>query len=163
MRKKIITVTGNIASGKSTFCKRLAAALGYTHMAMDDYRIRYGDWTVQGDNEAKRRFKADFAMGSHIIYESIGRGSVFQHVMRHYAAFVVTRIRIETELETCLRRHYNREQTVPYPYGKGDIAAQLADIRAFLATQPYDYQIKSKEDETETIAAISRGIYKKGY
>lgn len=137
--KTIIIVTGNMGSGKSTFCKLLRDKLpGYAYICLDDFRKkRFADVLteqhdpLQFEREVAKATEREFDQHDKIIYETTGATRFFKDM---YYRLIANRhrvylVRIDCPSELCLKRHRTREQNghfhVVPQYGKGLTAEEL--------------------------------------
>lgn len=137
--KTIIIVTGNMGSGKSTFCKRLREKLpDYAYICLDDFRKkRFADVLteqhdpLQFEREVAAATQREFNKHTKIIYETTGATRFFKDM--HYRLMAdrhqVYLVQIQCPAELCLQRHQNRERNghfhVVPQYGQGLSPEQL--------------------------------------
>lgn len=121
-----IVVYGNIASGKSTFCKELMNELpGYEYINLD--QIRLETRAVEGmsaewyEDEAKRRCAERLMNDRLTLYETSGASVFFNDVIDAVSSrAVIVWVYIKCNKDECIKRMYNRrasgyrEVTIPF-------------------------------------------------
>lgn len=68
----IINITGNIATGKTTFAKYLNTHLSLPYLSIDQYRKDYYDTTTEGEVRAQHKLCADLRLMKSVILEHSG-------------------------------------------------------------------------------------------
>lgn len=132
-----ILVLGNIASGKSTMIGQMKHILqGYEVIAIDDFRIRYGDGSMEAEIISKQMFIDSITEHKNQIIEAMGTGDtgikIFEKLSR-FKEHVITVI-LRTPLEICIERLKKRESRIPYP---------APPERAYVLAKKTDEQIAS--------------------
>lgn len=113
----LVLVVGNINSGKSHAARLIQAILPeYPMLAIDEYRKKFGDGTIEAELETRKRFVEDVACSTDAIVELSGMGplgTMLESITPH-KQFVV--VHIEEDLEVCLARLTSKNfDSIPYP------------------------------------------------
>jgi len=120
IKRNIIFIVGNLASGKSTAVKLLAKQYKYNVYAIDDYRIKYNQGnTLAGEEHAKLKFQEDIFEGRDMIVEMSGASNLFSYIYNSFDRLFYTNktlILIYCDEHECIRRHKERNNNVPFPY-----------------------------------------------
>lgn len=117
----LVLVVGNINSGKSHAVRLIQKILPeYPVLAIDEYRKKYGDGTIEAEVKTRERFVHDAAAHTNAIVELSGMGplgTMLESIIPH-KQFVV--VHIEENLEVCLTRLASKDfDSIPYPkYGE---------------------------------------------
>lgn len=107
-----ILICGNIASGKGTLIKGVLEHLeDFEHLAIDDYRNKYGDGTQEGEDRAREQFIFDIRFSENCLVECTGVGKLFSMVR----AEVDYRFLLSTKPEECEKRFNDRDTKVTLP------------------------------------------------
>lgn len=78
-----ILIIGNIASGKTTLCNRiLGNSPSYIYMAIDDYRRRYGNGNISGEEASVSKFIEDILNRKDCIVEFSGLGNIAESLRK---------------------------------------------------------------------------------
>lgn len=113
-----ILVFGNIGSGKSTLSSVLSDKLNeFELVAIDDFRKRYGDGTMEAEQVAKRNFYGAIVPEKNQIIEVMGAGDTGEALFETMQSLPEQKLIIilKTPLEECLLRLKERQWVVPYP------------------------------------------------
>lgn len=110
-------VIGNINSGKTTLAKKLSELLPYhKNIAIDDYRIQFGDGTLLGEEKARAEFAQAVNNHPDAIVECSGGGLVAQAVIDMLDRNSVIVFRLSTPASVCLSRLAQKDfSKIPYP------------------------------------------------
>lgn len=172
-----ILILGNIASGKSTITQKLKPILqDFEVIAIDDFRIQYGDGSMEAEENSKQIFFDAIVEHKNQIIEIMGTGDTGMQVFDKLSMFKERSVAIilQTPLEVCMERLKNREWKVPYPaphekafalaektdklITSGTLSAlwKILDYCTVYETNKYDEiesiiikEIKNKENEKE--------------
>lgn len=113
-----ILVFGNIGSGKSTLSSVLSDKLNeFELVAIDDFRKRYGDGTMEAEQVAKRSFYGAIVPEKNQIVEVMGAGDTGETLFEIMQSLPEQKLVIilRTSLEECLSRLRERQWDIPYP------------------------------------------------
>lgn len=113
-----ILVFGNIGSGKSTLSSVLSDKLNeFELVAIDDFRKRYGDGTMEAEQVAKRSFYGAIVPEKNQIIEVMGAGDTGEALFETMQSLPEQKLIIilKTPLEECILRLKERQWVVPYP------------------------------------------------
>ena len=100
-----ILISGNIASGKGTLIRQLVEELPYyDHIAIDDYRERYGDGTEDGELRAREQFIFDIRWSEFCFIECTGVGKLYSLVKPE----IDYNFLLYTNQKVCLKRFDER-------------------------------------------------------
>lgn len=113
-----ILVFGNIGSGKSTLSRMLTDRLKeFELVAIDDFRKRYGDGTMDAEQVAKRCFYNAVVPEKNQIIEVMGAGDTGETLFDIMQSLQERKLVIilKTPLEECLLRLKERQWDIPYP------------------------------------------------
>jgi len=121
--KKILLI-GTPGSGKTTIAQQLARDTGFPYASIDGCRIRYGDGTAGGEEQAWEHFLAICRRPAPGILECCGMGP---HVMEvrddHLCSTVpVSVIRLVLPPDTCIARAVPRQKKNPSPFPWAPVA-----------------------------------------
>jgi len=112
----VILVYGNIAAGKSTFCKLLLPKLqGFTYLCIDDVRQsiyeknpKLNDW--ERDKLAEKKVYDTLKKGSKIIFETTAANQLYIRLRNEvFASKKVFYLHIECSVNECYKRHFARK------------------------------------------------------
>jgi predicted kinase len=118
-----ILLSGNIASGKGTLIKSVIEKLpDYEHLAIDDYREKYGDHTEDGEIRAREQFIFDLRWCENCIIECTGVGRLYSQVKPEIDANFL----LLTPVKECEKRFKDRgtEAVLPSNWFKNSSLAQ---------------------------------------
>ena len=113
-----ILVFGNIGSGKSTLSQRIKGKLNvFELVAIDDFRKRYGDGTMEAEQVAKSSFYKAIVPKKNQIIEVMGAGDTGEALFEIMQSLPEQKfvIILRTSLEKCLLRLKERQWVIPYP------------------------------------------------
>ncbi len=113
-----ILVFGNVGSGKSYLINELSALLpDFEVLAIDDFRRKIGDGSMEKEIEAKEAFIAAIQPDKNQIIEAMGFGETGFLIASElkYSDEKKLIILLTTPLDICLKRIKNRVWNVPYP------------------------------------------------
>lgn len=113
-----ILVFGNIGSGKSTLSRKLTDKLKvFELVAIDDFRKRYGDGSMETEQIAKRCFYNAIVPEKKQIIEVMGAGDTGEALFEMMQSLPERKfvIILQTPLEECLLRLKERHWVIPYP------------------------------------------------
>ena len=154
MKDCAIIVTGNIASGKSSFCERLSDALPhYAYLNLDRARVNMSIDFEQlngmlRERLAEQEVSRQVAAYDQIIYESSGVSRYAERTISRIAelGFEIIRIHLSCPIDVCKRRYLNRLATghrVPMPYKARPIQQALEDFAAKQERLGYEFTYPS--------------------
>lgn len=109
-----IVVFGNIASGKSTFCKELINELPeYKYVNLDQMRVETRAVDGMTDEwyeaEAKRRCTERLMNNRQTVYETIGSSAFFNDVIEELSnRAIIVYVYIKCDKDECIKRMYKR-------------------------------------------------------
>ena len=111
-----VFVFGNINSGKSTLSHCLQQVLpDYQYLAIDEYRKRFGNGTVQGEESAISNFIDDCLQFSNSIIEFSGCGSAADRLEKVLPRCSAIMLVCQRDTEDCINSISN-EKFVEAPY-----------------------------------------------
>lgn len=112
-----IFVFGNINAGKSFVVKNLSKLFSnYQVLKIDEYRIKYGDCTVEGEQLAQNEFVKDVSTIKDGIIEATGYGSLGQKLAGSITYRNSIILKITAPLDVCLQRLEDKDfSQIPYP------------------------------------------------
>lgn len=128
-----IFVIGNIASGKTTLCNRIMGVYSnYSYMAIDDYRRRYGNGTLSGEEASVSKFIEAIFNCRDCIVEFSGLGAIAESIRKELlnrkekaVLFICSRTDDE-----CMASSKKRDYSlIPYPMEYSSIETPEETIR----------------------------------
>ena len=108
-----IFVIGNINSGKSLFIEKLKPHLiGYDVFQIDSFRQKYGNYSLDGELLARRKFIEAVNTSKKCIVEFSGLGDIEKEIIRNrYIVFY-----LDADKEVCINRLKHKDfSSIPYP------------------------------------------------
>ena len=126
----MILVFGNINSGKSYCIDKIKEIFPkYQVIKIDDYRIKYGDGTIEKDNYAMKQFTRDIIFTKDCIVECTGLGLVAENLRNSLKDTYFVILKIEEKLNICLERLKNKSfENIPYPKFEENIKESIIRI-----------------------------------
>ncbi len=108
-----IFVLGNINSGKSLFIEKLKPHLiGYDVFQIDSFRQKYGNYSLDGELLARRKFIEAVNTSKKCIVEFSGLGDIEKEIVRN--RYIVFHVNVDKEV--CINRlKYKDFSNIPYP------------------------------------------------
>ncbi len=107
-----ILLSGNISSGKGTLIKGVLPHLeDYEHLAIDDYREKYGDRTEEGETLARQQFLFDIKWNENCLIECTGIGVLYRMIK----PFVDHNFLLRTSNQICFDRFQKRGTNAVLP------------------------------------------------
>lgn len=127
--RKILLI-GTLGSGKTALAECLSKDTGFPYGSIDEYRIRYGDGTVAGEDCAWDHFLEDCSRPGPEILEFSGMGPHAEEVLNNLvdSAMPVSVIWLVLPLETCISRAMQRHKDIPYPFPFGPVEYSVPAI-----------------------------------
>lgn len=112
-----IFVVGNINSGKSYTVKKLSQIFpDYPVLAIDQYRIKYADGSIEKEEATRKRFANDIIQNKDAIIEFTGGSNItdlFMDKIRQNSSVV---LEIKANIGDCLKRIEDKDfSIIPYP------------------------------------------------
>jgi hypothetical protein len=118
-----VLISGNIASGKGTLIRGLVEELpDYEHLAIDDYRAKYGDGTEDGELRAREQFIFDIRWSENCFIECTGVGKLYSLIKPEIEANFL----LYTNQKLCLKRfeERNTKAIIPLNWFRGKKLSQ---------------------------------------
>ncbi len=146
----LISVIGNIASGKSAFIRNFKKRLpDYSVLSIDDYRKRHNqEGTKVGEMKAWAYLQQRVSERENIILETSGIGSKYHSTILKYSGVVVT-VFINTEWDVCIMNHRRRMEKgyklPPMPW-TSDVENSIKEMDTLYQGIECDFEISNKED-----------------
>lgn len=160
---RTILVYGNIASGKTTLCKKLAKVMpDYVYVCQDEIRdeiFREGLRGFELENESKKRLLEELSRADKVIYETVGRSVIFKkaHDLVKKRGKVVY-VKVECSVEECLVRFDTRARhtfTIGqrlYQHKREDMRALMYEIEESHQLLKVDYKYDSERLSYQVMA-----------
>ena len=151
-----ILISGNIASGKGTLIRGLIEELpDYDHIAIDDYRQRYGDETEDGEFRAREQFIFDIRWSQNCFIECTGVGKLYSLVKPELEANFL----LYTNQKVCIKRfsERNTKAILPFNWFRGKTLSQSL----YYINTCHDkttYKLTVRNNETKDIIKIVNKI-----
>jgi hypothetical protein len=127
----LVLVVGNINSGKSHAIELIRPFLPeYPVLAIDEYRIRFGDGSLEGELRTRERFVNDVVSSDHVIVELSGMGPLGSMLESRITlkSFIV--VHIQETLANCLERIQGKDfSKIPYPKFNETLPDTIARIQ----------------------------------
>lgn len=157
-----ILICGNISSGKGTLIKSVLERLdNFEHIAIDDYRLRYGDGTQDGEDRAREQFIFDIRFSENCLVECTGVGKLFSMVKPE----VDYRFLLSTDPSECERRFNDRGTEVPLPktwFSGKSLRDSINDIDKLHSRTGYKLIVRNnKVKDVARVAAKIKGLQKR--
>ena len=169
--KICIVVYGNIASGKSTFCKSLLSILtNYNYVCIDEIRIEHykkypGMNSVERERNCEKDCEDQIFRSSLLVYETTAASLFFKRIKPrlrgHFKTFYVY---INCPVTECSNRFFNRKQKgyrhVVSPYKK---KMSVIDLLYYCQEKRLDVKVdlelnSVKLSPEEMIEAFYKGV-----
>ena len=150
MKNKVIILNGNIGSGKSTVANILSGITNIPIHAIDDYRIKYSDGTINGENYVWMRFLNETRNIPIFIFDSTGISKKVPEIAKNKEIF---NLFIDTNEKMCLKRFILNERNIPYPYHYSTTEESISNMHVILHrnSNKYDYVIKNSKEGVSNI------------
>ncbi len=112
-----IFVFGNINAGKSYFIKTIKKRFPlYKVLKIDDYRMKYGDYTFQGEQKAQKYFVDAVRKLDNVIVECTGLGPVGIKLAEGVTYKKDLVLFVKSNLDDCVKRIKDKDFALtPYP------------------------------------------------
>lgn len=112
-----IFVFGNINSGKSCVVKTLEKIFGdFEVFQIDEYRKKYGDGSIEKENEAQEKFSNDVCSAKNEIVEFTGLGKIAELITASLSGKESIVIVVKEKSDVCIDRlKIKNFSSVPYP------------------------------------------------
>ena len=141
-----IFVVGNINAGKSFLVKHLRCIFPmYKTISIDDYRVEYGDGTLEKELKIREIFAEDIINNKDAIIEFSGGDtitSLFMSRLRNNSALV---IEVQEEINTCIERIRQKDfSKIPYPKFNEEIADTIKRLNHDYENNIIDLNFKDK-------------------
>ncbi len=126
----IIFVFGNINSGKTTLIREIEDNFpDYPVLSIDEYRIKYGDNSIEREEVAVSNFINDIFSNDKCIVEFTGRGNIADRIIERLSGEQCLILKLDTDEDICISRIEEKDfNAIPYPFKKLDIADTINDI-----------------------------------
>jgi predicted nucleotidyltransferase len=113
----LVLVVGNINSGKSHAVRLIQAILPeYPVLAIDEYRKKFGDGTIESELETRKRFVEDVACSTDAIVELSGMGPLGTMLESAIPPKRFVVVHIDEDVNVCLERVALKDfASIPYP------------------------------------------------
>lgn len=151
-----IIVFGNLASGKSYLSDKIRNEISnLEYLAVDDFRRKIGDGTMEKEIEAKQTFLNSIKLDKLQLIEATGLGDTGETIAsilkeKDELKFIII---LKTPLEICLERLKSRVWDIPYP---------APSKQAFKLTETTDKLINEKAIQSLWIDAVNCKILELG-
>jgi adenylate kinase family enzyme len=113
-----VIVFGNLASGKSYLSDKIRNEIpSLEYLAVDDFRRKIGDGTMEKEIEAKQTFLKNIKLDKLQLIEATGlgdTGETIANILKESSELKFILI-LKTPLEICLDRLNTRIWDIPYP------------------------------------------------
>jgi len=113
-----VIVFGNLASGKSCLSDKIRNEIpSFEYLAVDDFRRKIGDGTMEKEFEAKQTFLNNIKLDKLQLIEATGlgdTGETIANILKESSELKFILI-LKTPLEICLERLNKRVWDIPYP------------------------------------------------
>lgn len=129
-----IIISGNIGSGKTTILKKLNEYCHYDEIIIDDFRIKYGDDSLDGEFLARDNFYLAIKRDKNQFIECTGVGQVAEKlftILKHLNEPIILLI-LSVDKEICFDRIKKRDWKIPFPYKKEPLSEKLLRIEMAL-------------------------------
>jgi hypothetical protein len=155
----LISITGNIASGKSRLTRIIKEHHpSYRVASIDRYRHRCNpEGTEQGENRAWEMMIRNIRKGGNIIMEQTGVGQHYEKCLAAYPGKVYT-IMVICPTDQCLRNHNERMSQgyeMPPLWFSRDISEGIEHINLMMDLISPDLRIDWNEEEDVILELIS--------
>ncbi len=129
-----IIISGNIGSGKTTILKRVNQHFQYDEIIIDDFRVKYGDESLDGEFLARDNFYLAIKSDKNQFIECTGVGSVAEKLFEHLKNFnePIILLILSVTKEACLKRIEKRDWKIPFPFKKEPLYEKLSRIEKSL-------------------------------
>lgn len=132
-----IFIIGNINSGKTYYSKKIRKIFkDYEYISIDDYRKKYGDFTIKGEEKSKEEFIKKINSLEKCIVEFSGLGEMVEKINKDN--YIV--LYINTKIDVCLER-INKEKFSKIPYPKNwnqPIEQTIKDLDFLIQSEAYN-------------------------
>lgn len=129
-----ILVIGNLASGKSTLCQKIASEHNIKHLSLDECRknaaLKYAH-PNQVESAAQKELRLLLNQESFVL-ESTATGHFWSEILNQYQKSFDAIIRMEADFSTCKRRFGNRQNYMPARHFKSDFEKSFWKIEESL-------------------------------
>jgi hypothetical protein len=151
--RTLISVAGNICSGKTTICELLSKKLDIPFFSIDDYRVRYKAFSIEGERNAWDNLVIDIAKCNMAIFESSGVSVNINKVHKVFDKIIT--VLIDCDDKSALRRLYEKKMKgyslVPYPFKRAPWPETINRIGTKLDKMKYDMKFNSVKMDPELI------------
>jgi adenylate kinase family enzyme len=131
-----IFIIGGVCSGKTTICNILKNSFGFKYLAIDEYRQKFGDGSLEGEKLAYQKFIQDvnsIESESPIVVECSGLSQYFDELetVRRFI-FHLEVSEIESKFRQ-VQRELNGYKKVPFPY----LFNEMTSFEDYMSKFPY--------------------------
>jgi adenylate kinase family enzyme len=114
-----IFLIGGVCSGKTTICNILKNSFGFKYLAIDEYRQKFGDGSLEGEKLAYQKFIQDvnsIESENAIVIECSGLSQYFEELeTKNCFVFHLEVSEMESKFRQ-VQREINGYKQVPFPY-----------------------------------------------
>ena len=165
----MLSITGNIGVGKTTYIKEIKKLVKYKNfkvITLDDFRRKWNkENTIKGEERAQKELIKALSQHRNIILESSGTGKWFPEYLQSYRkAFNIETIHsllLRDTVKNCKARHLQRERDgyklPPFPYNI-PIDTGLTWIHEQLTKQKVENEIRVTKSIELTFSKIKSKI-----
>jgi len=147
---KTILLIGNMYSGKTTLAKELEKKTKFKRFSIDDYRIKYGDGTVPGENKAWDKLYKDAVIAKYCILDSTGLSK--QIDTRIWG--MIFKIGILCKLVDLNERRIKEDHRVPFPYNFTDIEESMQRMQKMVQGRTVNVGLRSDQQSPQEMMRI---------
>lgn len=135
-----IFILGNINAGKSTFGLYVLNHLGcidksYKIISIDDFREKYGDFTLNGEIKAQNEFIKAIKRTENALIEMVGFGDLANEILQNLNKNSVIILYLHISLEICLQRidsKLDKFKKIPYIESSDKLEHTITMIDTYL-------------------------------
>jgi broad-specificity NMP kinase len=154
MNSLLISITGNICSGKSSVAEILSAKTGIPVFSIDQYRITFKAFDYDGERLAWFNLINDISRAKTAIFESSGLSA---NVDKVYSSFERRIIVFLDPDETILLRRLSQRRMkgyseVPYPFKKNSLPDSVRQMGVKFLRLRYNLKFDTEKMTPEVIA-----------
>ncbi|MDI1254554.1 MAG: hypothetical protein PSV16_00510 [Flavobacterium sp.] len=145
-----IIILGNIGSGKTTILKKLNQNIHFDEVIIDEFRIKYGDNSLEGETLAREHFYSVIKENKNQFIECTGVGDVATKLyqqLKEYNEHILLLILLAHK-EICLERIENRIWNIPFPFKDELLSSKVARIEKTLSLDAIKREFSQKGNLT---------------
>ncbi|MBC8315253.1 MAG: hypothetical protein H8E51_07095 [Bacteroidetes bacterium] len=147
---KTIILIGNMYSGKTTFAKALEKEIEFKRFSIDDYRIKYGDNTVPGENLAWDMLYKEALKAKNCILDTTGLSK--QIDSRIWGS--IFKIGIICKIVELHERRVKEDHRVPYPYNFTDVEESMYRMQKLVQARNVDIKFHSDHQSPQEMIRL---------